>query len=203
MYNPENVPPVESTVSTKFDTFDEDQQVEENPDDEDASNVAGNKFFDENPEDGEVLDNEEIPNVEENPMVEENPLDAEQESEEINVDTFVAEILAKAQAESSASLLKRQKMMARKKVPSWYPLRPSSKVVPLPIKRRSSRIKSKITSDPNYELEMVNLSNNDEGNTDLVVPSVTTKGKKVFLKPLKSLLLNPHQKKVQRRLYLR
>ena len=95
VYNLENVPPVESTVSTKFDTFDEDQQVEENPDDEDTSNVARNKFFDENPEDGEVPDNEEIPNVEENPMVEENPLDTEQESEEINVDTFVLEILAK------------------------------------------------------------------------------------------------------------
>ena len=95
MYNPENVPLVKSTVSTEFDTSDEDQQVEENPDDEDTSNVAGNKIFDENPEDGEVPDNEEIPNVKENPIVEENLLDAEQESEEINVDTFVLEILAK------------------------------------------------------------------------------------------------------------
>ena len=46
VYNPENVPPVESTVSTESDTSDKDQQVEENP------------------EDGEVLDAEEIPNVE-------------------------------------------------------------------------------------------------------------------------------------------
>ena len=43
--------------------------------------------------------------MEENPTIEENPLSSE--SEEINVDTFVAEILAKAQAESSIGLLKR------------------------------------------------------------------------------------------------
>ena len=42
---------------------------------------------------------------------------------------------------------------------------------------------------------MVDLSNDDEGNANPVVPSVTTKGKKVFLKPLKSLLLNLHKKK--------
>ena len=30
IYNPENVPPIESTVSTEFDTFDEDQYVKKN-----------------------------------------------------------------------------------------------------------------------------------------------------------------------------
>ena len=45
--------------------------------------------------------------MEENPIAEENPLDAEQESEEINVDTFVAEILAKAKAKSFAGSSKR------------------------------------------------------------------------------------------------
>ena len=94
------------------------------------------------------------------------------------MDTFVAEILAKAKAESSVGSSKRQKIMARKNVLLWFPPRPPSKVVPPPIKRRSSRIRSKITSDPNYEPETVNLSDDDEGNADPVVPSVTTKGKK-------------------------
>ena len=49
-----------------------------------------------------------------NPTVEENPLGSETESEGVDVDTFVAEILAKAKAESSASSSKRQKMMAKK-----------------------------------------------------------------------------------------
>ena len=54
--------------------------------------------------------------------------------EEINVNTFVAEIIAKAQAESSVGSSKRQKMMKKKNVPSWYPPRPPSKVVSPPIK---------------------------------------------------------------------
>ena len=41
VYNPKNVPSVEFIVSTEFDTSDEDQQVEENLDDKDTSNVAG------------------------------------------------------------------------------------------------------------------------------------------------------------------
>ena len=76
-------------------------------------------------------------------------------------------------------------MMARKNVPSWYPPRPPSKVVPPPIKRRSSRIRSKITSDPNYESEMVDFSDDDEGNAYPVVPSVITKGKNGVSKTLK------------------
>ena len=96
VYNPENVPLVKSTVSTEFDTSDEDQQVEENPDDEDTSNVVGNKNIEENLIDGEDPNVEELPNVEENPTVEENSLGSEAESEGIDVDTFVAEILAKA-----------------------------------------------------------------------------------------------------------
>ena len=68
--------------------------------------------------------------------------------------------------------------MARKNVPSWYPSRSPSKMVPPPIKRRSSRIRSKFTSDPNYKSEMVDLSDDDEGNADPIVSSVTTKGKK-------------------------
>ena len=134
VYNPKNISLVESTVSTESDTFDEDQQVEENPDDEDTSNVVGNKNFVKKTEDGEVPNKEEISNEEENPTVEENSLSVEAESEEIDVDIFVAEILAKAQEESSAGSLKRQKMMAKKNIPSWYPPRPSSKVVPPPIK---------------------------------------------------------------------
>ena len=70
VYNPKNVSPVEFTVSMESDTSDEDQQVEENLDDEDTSNVVGNKNDEENLEDGEVPDAEEIPNVEENPTVE-------------------------------------------------------------------------------------------------------------------------------------
>ena len=100
-----------------------------------------------------------------------------------------------------------KKMMVRKNVPSWYPPRSPSKVVPPLIKQRSSRIRSKITFDPNYEPEMVDLSDDDEGNADPIVPSVATKGKKMFLKPLKSLLLNYrknlYQRKQQRRLLLR
>ena len=104
VYNPENVPFIESIVSTEFDTFDEDQHFEENPkdgevqNDEETSNVAENKNFEENPEDGEVRNNEE------SPYMEENPLADEEESKEINVDTFVAEILTKAQEESSVGL---------------------------------------------------------------------------------------------------
>ena len=128
------IPLVESTVSTESDTSDEDQQVEENLDDKDTSNVAGNKNDKENPKD-EVPNAEEISNVEENPTIEENPLGSETESEEIDVDTFVAEIFTKARAETSAGSSKRQKMMVRKNVPPWYHLRPPSKVVPPPIKR--------------------------------------------------------------------
>ena len=77
-------------ISTKSDTSDEDQHVEENPKDGKVRN------------DEENLNNEEIPNVEENPTIEENSLGAEAESKKINIDTFVAEILAKVQEESSA-----------------------------------------------------------------------------------------------------
>ena len=186
VYNPENIPPVASAVSTESDTSDEEQQIEENPDDEGTSNVAGKKNIAESSKDDEDSADEEISNMEENPTIEENPL--ESESEGVDVDTFVAEILAKAKAESSAGSSKRQKMMARKTVPSWYPPRPPSKVVPPPIKRRSSRIRSKIPSDPNYEPETVDLSDDDEGNADPVVPSVTTKGKKGVSKtPKKSV----------------
>ena len=178
VYNPENIPPVESAVSTESDTSDKDQQVEENPNDEDTSNVAGSKNIEEGKKDDEDSDDEEIQNVEENPTVKENPLSSETEFEGVDVDTFVAEILAKAKAESSTGSSKRQKMMARKNVPSWYPPRPLSKVVPPPIKRRSSKIRSKITYDPNYEPETIDLSDDDKGNADPVVPSVTTKGKK-------------------------
>ena len=101
-------------------------------------------------------------------------LNTKAESEEINMDTFVAKLISKAQAESSAGSSKCQKMMVRKNVSSWYPPRLPSKVVPLPVKRRSSRIRSKITFDPNYEPEMINLSDDDEGNAE----PVATKAKK-------------------------
>ena len=99
VYNSENVSPVESTVSTESDTSDEDQQVEENPDDEDTSNVVGSKNIEEGQKDDKDSDDEEIQNVKENPTVEANPLSSE--SEGVDVDTFAAEILAKAKAESS------------------------------------------------------------------------------------------------------
>ena len=65
VYNPENIPPVTSAISTESDTSDEDQQVEENPDDEDTSNVADSK----NIEEGQK-DDEEVQNLEENPTIE-------------------------------------------------------------------------------------------------------------------------------------
>ena len=72
IYNTENDQPIESMISTEFDTSDENQHVEENPKDGKVRN------------DEENLNNEEIPNVEENPLA------VEAEFEEINVDTFVA-----------------------------------------------------------------------------------------------------------------
>ena len=65
VYNPKNIPPVEFAVSTESDTSDEDQQVEENPDDEDTSNVTDSK----NIEEGQK-DDEEVQNLEENPTIE-------------------------------------------------------------------------------------------------------------------------------------
>ena len=91
MYNPENVPPVESMVSTEFDTFDEDQHVEENledgevQNDEENSNDVENQNVEENPKDGEVHNNEE------NQMLKIIHLMLKK-----NVDTYVAEIIAKA-----------------------------------------------------------------------------------------------------------
>ena len=90
-------------------------------------------------------------------------------------------------------------MMTRKNLPSWYPPRPPSKVVTPPIKRRSSRIRSKITSDPNYKPETVDLSDDDEGNTDPVVPSVTTKGKKGVSKTPKKSALKVQEKPIPKK----
>ena len=118
VYNPKIVQPIESLVLIEFDTSNKDQHVEENPDDEETLNVAENQNFEENPEDGEVRNNEKFSNVEENPTIKENPLVFEEESREINVDTFVTEIITKAQEESFVGSSKRQKMMERKNVPS-------------------------------------------------------------------------------------
>ena len=51
IYNTENDQPIESMISTEFDTSDEDQQVEKNPDDDDTSNVAGSKNIEEGQKD--------------------------------------------------------------------------------------------------------------------------------------------------------
>ena len=136
-------------ISTKSDTSDEEQHVEENPNDEKTPNVAKNKNVEKNSTVEEDRNVEGNSNNEEDSNVEENLPAAKAESEEINVDTFVVEIIAKAQEESFAGSSKCQKMMARKNVSSWYPLRLPFKVVSPLIKQGSSRIKSKITSDPN------------------------------------------------------
>ena len=80
------------------------------------------------------------------------------------------------------------------------PPRPPSKVVPPLIKWQSSRIRSEITSDSNYESEMVDLSDDDEGNVDPVVPSVTTKGKKGVFKTSKKSALKVQEKSVPKKI---